>query len=94
MVMHDDNLDWRIQQLPVAPGSDLAGRTVEDMRIAERTGALLLAVRRSPGAAARAQSRRATSVAPAGTVLIALGTPGELASLTASGRDATGRNKD
>lgn len=84
VVMHDENLDWRIQQVPISPGSRLAGQTVAAMQISERTGALLLAVRRSPGARLEPNPPR-DLVAPAGTVLIALGTLAELEALTALG---------
>jgi voltage-gated potassium channel len=84
VVMHDENLDWRVQQVPIAGSSELAGRRVADMRISERTGALLLAVRR-PAEAALEPNPPGDLVLPAGTVLIALGTPGELDALTALG---------
>lgn len=77
VVMHDENLDWRIEQVPVSAGSELAGRTVGDMQISERTGALLLAVRRSPDGPLE-PNPAADAVVPAGTVLIVLGTPSEL----------------
>jgi voltage-gated potassium channel len=82
VVMHDDNLDWRIQQVPIAEGSALAGQDVATMRIGERTGALLLAVRRSPGEPLEPKPA-ADTVVPAGSVLIALGSPEELEALIA-----------
>lgn len=85
VVMHDDNLDWRIQQVPIAAGSELAGQSVAQMQISERTGALLLAVRRSAQATLEPKPP-GDLVAPAGAVLIALGTPTELESLAALGR--------
>jgi voltage-gated potassium channel len=85
VVMHDDNLDWRIQQVPVAEGSELAGRSLGDMRIPERSGALLLAVRLEPGGPLE-PNPPAGLVAPAGAVLIALGSPGQLDELTRRGR--------
>lgn len=84
VVMHDDNLDWRIQQVPIAAGSDLAGLSVAEMRIPERTGALLLAVRRSAEAGLE-PNPPAGLIAPPGTVLIALGTTTELNALAALG---------
>ena len=81
VVMHDDALDWRVHQLAVGPGSELAGRTVAEMGIPERTGALLLAVRRSPEA--RLEPNPPGDLrAPAGAVLIALGSQEQLALLT------------
>jgi voltage-gated potassium channel len=40
-----------IEEIPVAPGSDLAGRTLGEAGIARRTGALVVAIRRSEGGA-------------------------------------------
>ena len=40
VIMHEDSLDWRIQQVPVAAGSTLDGATVGDCRA--RTGVLPL----------------------------------------------------
>jgi voltage-gated potassium channel len=82
VVMHDDNLDWRVQQIAIAAGSTLAGRSVAEMRIAERTGALLLAVRRAPDAELEPNPAADVQV-PAGAVLIALGSQDQLAQLAA-----------
>lgn len=81
VVMHDDTLDWRVQQLPVRAGSVLAGRPVGEMRIPERTGALLLAVRRAADAPLE-PNPAAGVVVPAGAVLIALGSLDQLAELS------------
>jgi len=81
VVMHDDALDWRVQQLAVAAGSELAGRTVAEMAILERTGALLLAVRRAPDAQLEPNPPGELRT-PAGAVLIALGSQEQLALLT------------
>ena len=85
VVMHDENLDWRIQQVRVAAGSPLADRTLADLRLRERTGALVLAVRRAPDEALEPNPPDRL-VVPVGAVLIALGTPSELADLVALGR--------
>ena len=86
--MHDDILDWRIQQVPVAAGSELEDQSVAAMRIAERTGALLLAVRRAPQELLE-PNPAGDLVVPAEAVLIALGSPDELDALVALGRRAT-----
>lgn len=80
VVMHDDNLDWRIQQVPISASSPLAGQDIATMRLSERTGALLLAVRRSPDEPLEPKPA-ADLVVPAGSVLIALGSPAELEAL-------------
>ena len=85
VVMHDDLLDWRIQQVPVAAGSELEGQNVAAMRISERTGALLLAVRRAPQELLE-PNPAGDLVVPAGAVLIVLGSPDELDALASLGR--------
>lgn len=85
VVMHDENLDWRVQQVRVAPGSPLAGGTLGDLRLRERTGILLLAVRRTADAALEPNPPDELVVPPE-AVLIALGTQGELDGLAALAR--------
>lgn len=82
VVMHDENHDWRIEQVHVAGGSELASTTVGEMQISARTGALLLAVRRSAGGPLE-PNPAADVVVPEGTVLIVLGAPAELGALAA-----------
>ena len=80
VVMHDEDLDWRIEQ--VVAGATTAGRTLADLEVRERTGALLLAIRRTPGARLEANPP-GDLVVPDGAVLIALGAPSEIAALAA-----------
>jgi voltage-gated potassium channel len=44
-VLHDESLDYRLEQLEIAAGSPLAGRQLGDAAIADNTGVLLLAIR-------------------------------------------------
>ncbi len=80
VVMHDDTSDWRVQQLAIGSGSALAGRTLAEMGILERTGALLLAVRRAPEAPLEPNPPGDLRAA-VGAVLIALGSQDQLARL-------------
>eukprot|EP01032_Pedospumella_encystans_P030284 gene30284-34179_t len=80
VVMHDEDLDWRIEQVEAGPG--IAGRTLAGLEIQQRTGALLLAIRRTARAQLEANPPGDLEV-PEGAVLIALGTPSELAALAA-----------
>ena len=80
VVMHDEDLDFRIEEVHVQPGSSLAGESVGDLALRERTGALLLAIRRATDLQFDANPSSEMLV-PAGAVLIALGTPAELANL-------------
>jgi len=84
VVMHDEDLDFRIQQVRVGEGSSLAGHCLGDLGIQERTGALLLAIRRGAGQPFEPHPLADTLV-PAGAVLIALGTPAELDELAGLG---------
>ena len=85
VVMNDESLDWRIQQVRVAPGSDLADRALDEVALRERTGALLLAVRRATGGPFE-PNPPGDLVVPAEAVLIALGTQSELEALEALAR--------
>jgi voltage-gated potassium channel len=85
VVMHDEDVDFRIEQVPVLPGSALAGRTVGELGVRERTGALLLALRRAADQPLEPNPAPGTPVPP-GAVLIALGTQSELDALVVLGR--------
>ena len=81
VVMHDDELDYRLEQIEIgarfAARPDAAGH-----RVAERTGALLLALH-TPDGRFLANPDQATPIEP-GSVLIMLGTPAQLASVRSS----------
>jgi voltage-gated potassium channel len=79
VVMHDENLEFRLEEIEVTDGSPLAGRTLREASIRENTGALILAMRGGTG-------RFTTNPDPEarigiGHILIAIGTGGQLASL-------------
>jgi voltage-gated potassium channel len=79
VVMHDRNLQFRLEEVVVPPGSAIAGRSIRDAHLRDRTGALVLALRESDGAFNTNPSPDTTIAA--GHVLIAIGTPDELAAL-------------
>ena len=82
VVMHDEDLDFRIQEFHVDGGSALVGRSLGDLDLQRRTGALILAIR--PCKDESFQPHPADSlVVPTGSVLIALGTQAELEALAA-----------
>lgn len=64
-----------IEEITVAPGSDLAGRTLGEAGIARRTGALVVAIRRPEGGAAQPLlfNPQAADRVEAGETLIAMG---------------------
>lgn len=81
VVMHDQSLEFRIEEVTLSAGSPLAGRLLGDLHIADSTGALLLAIRQG-GGPFRPTPPLDTELHP-GCVLIAVGTPGQLAALRA-----------
>jgi len=76
VVMHDDELDYRLEQIEIGAESPLQGRTLRDGALYPRTGALLLALR-TPDGHFLANPDPATPIRP-GSVLIVLGTPAQL----------------
>ncbi len=80
VVMHDEELDFRLQSVPIAAGSPLVGATVPALHLHRRTGVMVVAVRPAPGLPFSATPLE--SVVEAGTVLIAFGSSSQIASLT------------
>lgn len=81
VVMHDGSLEFRLEEVAVPPNSRLAGASLRDAQIRERTGALILAMR-------QADKRFVTNPAPetiieSDHILIAIGTATQLAALGA-----------
>ena len=91
VVMHDGSLEFRLEEVPVPPGSPLAGATLRQAQIRDRTGALILAMRDSNGTFTTNPAPE-TVISP-DHILIAIGTTSQLAALVraAGGRAAGGR---
>lgn len=87
VVMHEENLDFRLQQVHVAAGSALEGSRIGDLELSERGGPLLLALRPGPGEPLGANPAPVTALS-AGAVLILLGTPEQLAAVSRLGASA------
>lgn len=49
VVMHDGTFEFRLEELPVPKASPIAGNTLRSAHVRDRTGALVLAIRRSDG---------------------------------------------
>jgi voltage-gated potassium channel len=79
VVMHDRGLQFRLEELSVPQRSSIAGQSIRDAHLRDRTGALVLALRGEDGAFLTNPSPDTTI--RAGEVLIAIGTPGELDAL-------------
>jgi voltage-gated potassium channel len=80
VVMHDASLDFRIEQIEIGPASVLRGQTIGDAALAETTGVVLLALR--PTSSGEFVPNPSSDVRlDAHSILIAVGTPGQLAEL-------------
>jgi voltage-gated potassium channel len=80
VVMRDRDIEFRLEEVTVALDSPIVGATLREAHIRDRTGALVLALRDDNG-------EFSTNPSPderlsGAQVLIAIGTPGELAALT------------
>lgn len=81
VVMHDGSLEFRLEELPVPAASRLVGDSLRSARIRDRTGALVLAIRRPDGPFITNPSPE--HVVETGDVLIGIGTADQLAALAA-----------
>jgi voltage-gated potassium channel len=82
VVMHDENLEFRIEQVSIGPDSPLAGRSLREAALRDSTGVLLLAMRTGDGPF-QADPPPETRLEPA-TVLIAVGTHEQIDALRRS----------
>ena len=72
VVMHERSLEFQMREFVVEEGSSLAGRTLRDANIRERSGALILALRDPDGSFTT--NPTGDSLIQPGHVLIAVGT--------------------
>jgi voltage-gated potassium channel len=78
VVMHDETLEFRVEQVEVGSSAQATGQTLGQAKLAERTGILLLATRSSAsGAQFQANPDPSTRLDPH-TILIVVGTPTQL----------------
>lgn len=87
VIVHGIDVEFRLSEVAIPPGSELAGRSLRDGHLRDRTGALVLALRRSDGRFITNPSPETTM--DAGHILIAIGTAPQLESLS---RLATGKS--
>lgn len=80
LVAHGVSLEYRLEELLVQPGSIIDGKTIGELDIKARTGALVLAVRKAKSEEFNTNPDKDTSMG-AGDLLIALGTEKDLAGL-------------
>jgi len=86
VVMHDEALDFQIEQVEIGESSPLAGRMLDEAAIGETTGVLLLALRSTSSANFLANPPGDTKLEPR-CILIAVGTPAQLADLRRYAQD-------
>ena len=79
IVMHDGTLEFRLEELVVSHTSSLAGSTIRSAQLRDRTGALVLAIRRPEGGFVTNPSPE--DVIKSGDVLISVGTAEQLEAL-------------
>lgn len=79
VIMHERTLDYRLAEVPVPEASPLAGRTVRETHIRDRTGALVLGVLKHSGKIDPNPGPETTL--DAGDIVIAIGTPDQLGAL-------------
>lgn len=87
VVMHDGSLEFRLEEVRVPDRSPLAGQSLRDSHLRDRTGALVLAIRDEAGRFTT--NPDPSTVLETGQVLIAIGTDEQLGSLAEA---AVGRN--
>jgi len=80
VVMHSGELELRLEECIVWPGSSLQGKTISEGRVRQKTGVNVLAVRRSDGSTMVTNPPGDMRLEP-GDVLIALGTERQLKEL-------------
>jgi voltage-gated potassium channel len=79
VVMHDRDIEFRLEEIPITAESPLAGTSIRDAQVRDRTGALVLALREPAGGFIT--NPRPEHLLAGGQVLIAIGTKAELGAL-------------
>jgi voltage-gated potassium channel len=79
VVMHNGSLEFRLEEIEIPPDSPLAGRSLRDGHLRDRTGAMVLAMRGESGRF-NTNPPPETVIEP-GQVLIAIGTDVQLKAL-------------
>jgi voltage-gated potassium channel len=79
VVMHERDIEFRLEELLVPTSSSIAGTSIRDAQVRDRTGALVLALRDEDGTFTNNPAPE--TVIRAGQVIIAIGTPDDLDAL-------------
>jgi voltage-gated potassium channel len=89
VIMHERTLDYRLAEIGVPDGSPLAGKTVRDSHIRDRTGALVLGLQKRSGKIDANPGPETTL--EVGDIVIAIGTADQLDALRAAAGVAKSR---
>ncbi|MFQ5745650.1 MAG: potassium channel family protein [Gemmatimonadota bacterium] len=81
VVTRGDGLTLRLEQVPIADPSELSGRTLAEARIPQRTGLIVIAVRRAAARDGFEYNPGPDEVLRSGDVLVVLGTPEQVGRL-------------
>ena len=81
IVVHDAGVEFRLEELALLGASPLVGGRLGEARLQERTGVLVLAIRRADGGFVARPGPELQLAA--GDILIAAGTPDQLGALAA-----------
>lgn len=76
IVAHGQGVEFRLQEIDLVAESSLAGKTIADARVRERTGIYILAISRADGTVDA--NPPADAVLHSGDTLVVLGTPAQL----------------
>jgi len=79
VVMHGGDIEYRLEEVQLPAGSPIAGQTLRDAHVRDRTGALVLALRGPHGDFTT--NPPPETVMEAGHILIAIGTSAQLGAL-------------
>jgi voltage-gated potassium channel len=79
VVVHDEDVEYQLEEFRIPPGSEIAGVALGDAHVRRRTGALVLALRQADGSFVSIPGPEVTLQAD--TTVIALGTGDQLAEL-------------
>lgn len=80
LVAHGVSLEYRLEELLVERDSELANKTIGEMEVKARTGAMIIAVRKASDGEFNTNPNKDTRI-DAGDLLIALGTEDDLSGL-------------
>ena len=89
VVMHDGSLKFRLEEVTLGADSALAGKTLRSAHLRDRTGALVLAIRRPDGSFVTNPSPEDTI--EAADILISIGTAEQLQALAVFANRPTGQ---